>query len=129
VVLDSSAIVAIHLRERGFEQLVMRIAEADRVVVGAPTVLETVMVLSSRLGRDAHPVVQSFFTGRGVEVIPFTEAHLDVATKAFLRFGKGRHAAALNFGDCMAYATAALSGMPLLFTGNDFAKTDIRSAS
>lgn len=63
-----------------------------------------------------------------VEEIPFTEAHWRIATDAFLRFGKGRHPAALNFGDCMTYATAKLAGEPLLFVGNDFAQTDLPRA-
>jgi ribonuclease VapC len=58
-------------------------------------------------------------------VVAFNEEHLDVATTAFLRFGRGRHPAALNFGDCKAYAVASVASLPLLFTGEDFARTDI----
>ncbi len=60
-----------------------------------------------------------------VEVIPFTAEHYEVAVDAFERFGKGRHPAALNFGDCLTYAVARLSGLPLLYTGDDFARTDL----
>jgi ribonuclease VapC len=84
--------------------------------------------LSRRRGQDAGPWLRSFLRNADAEVVPFTEEHLDAAIDAFLRFGKGRHRAALNFGDCMAYAVAAVAGMPLLYTGNDFAQTDIPAA-
>ncbi len=101
---------------------------AEILLVGAPTLLETVMVLTARLGQDARPLLWAFLRRLGAEVIPFGEEHLDVAVTAFLRFGRGRHSAALNFGDCLSYAVAAVAGLPLLFTGEDFAKTDITAA-
>jgi ribonuclease VapC len=128
MVLDSSAIVAIHLKEPGYERLFERIDRAPVVFVGTPTVLESAMVLSSRAGTDVRSVLAAFFRRRGIVILPFTEEHFHAATEAFLRFGKGRHPAALNFGDCMAYAVAAVAGMPLLYTGNDFAQTDIPAA-
>jgi ribonuclease VapC len=87
--------------------------------------LETAMVLSSRLGKDPRPVLNGLLRKMEVEVIPFTAEHYEVAMDAFERFGKGRHPAALNFGDCLTYAVARLSGLPLLYTGNDFARTDL----
>jgi ribonuclease VapC len=78
--------------------------------------------------RDARGAIARSLRQFRAQVILFTEEHFDVAADAFLRYGKGRHPAALNFGDCMSYAVAALSGLPLLFTGNDFAKTDIPRA-
>ena len=128
MVLDSSAIIAIHLKEPGHERLIEMIDRADVVVVGAPTLLETVMVLTARLRQDARPQVFAFLRQLEAEVVVFNDEHLDAATAAFLRFGRGRHPAALNFGDCMAYAIASVAGMPLLFTGNDFAQTDIERA-
>jgi ribonuclease VapC len=125
MVLDSSAIVAIHLREPGHERLIERIDAAEVVVVGVPTLLETVMVLTARLGQDARPMLAAFLRRLEAEVIPFNEEHLDAAAGAFMRFGRGRHPAALNFGDCMSYAVASVAGMPLLFTGEDFGRTDI----
>lgn len=86
------------------------------------------MVLTTRLSRDARPALQAFLVRRDVKVVAFTNEHFDAAMDAFLRFGKGRHPAALNFGDCMSYAVAAVAGMPLLYTGNDFSKTDITAA-
>jgi ribonuclease VapC len=128
MVLDSSAIVAIHLREPGYECLIDKVETAEAVVVGVPTLLETAMVLTARLGQDARPILFAFLRRLEAEVIPFNEEHLDAATTAFIRFGRGRHAAALNFGDCMSYAVAAVTGMPLLFTGEDFRHTDIARA-
>jgi ribonuclease VapC len=128
MVLDSSAIVAIHLQEPGYERLIEAIDKADVVVVGVPTLLETAMVLTSRLGQDARPLLFAFLRRLEAEVVAFNQEHLDAATAAFLRFGRGRHPAGLNFGDCMSYAIAAVVGMPLLFTGEDFTRTDIAQA-
>jgi ribonuclease VapC len=128
MVLDSSAIIAIELQEPGFERLIDRIGEAKALVIGVPTMFETVMVLSRRRGQDARPWLRGFLRSAKAEAVTFTDEHLDAAIDAFLRYGKGRHRAALNFGDCMAYAIAAVAGMPLLYTGNDFAQTDIPAA-
>jgi ribonuclease VapC len=128
MVIDSSAIVAIELQELGFERLVDKMGEAEAVLIGVPTMFETAMVLSGRRGRDARPWLRGFLRSVEAEIVPFTEEHLDAAIDVFLRFGRGRHPAKLNFGDCMAYAVAAVAGMPLLYTGNDFAQTDIPAA-
>lgn len=128
MVLDSSAIIAIQFQEPGHLRLIAEIERAELIVVGTPTVLETTMVLSARLGQDARPRVSAFLRGIQAEVVDFNQQHLEAATAAFLRFGRGRHPAALNFGDCMSYAVASLAGMPLLFTGEDFARTDIARA-
>jgi ribonuclease VapC len=128
MVLDSSAIVAIHLREPGHERLIDKIDAAEVVVVGVPTLLETAMVMTARLGQDARPMLFAFLRRVEAEVIPFNEEHLDAAATAFIRFGRGRHPAALNFGDCMSYAVASVAGMPLLSTGEDFRRTDIPPA-
>jgi ribonuclease VapC len=128
MVLDSSAIVAIELQEPGFQGLVARIGEAETVAIGAPTVFETAMVLTGRRVRDARPWLSGFLESIDAEVVPFTQEHMNVAMQVFLRFGKGRHPAALNFGDCMSYAVAKVAGMPLLYVGNDFSQTDITPA-
>jgi ribonuclease VapC len=83
------------------------------------------MVLVSRLREDPTPLLEKFLDRLSIEVISFGDAHCRVASQAFLRFGKGRHPAALNFGDCMSYATARLAQRPLLFVGDDFTKTDL----
>ena len=128
MVLDSSAIISIYLKEPGYERVIETIEQAAVVAVGTPTLLETSMVLSTRLGRDCRPLLLGFLRRMEAEVVAFSEEHLDVATTAFLRFGRGRHPAGLNFGNCMSYAVAAVAGMPLLFTGEDFARTDIARA-
>ncbi len=128
MVLDTSAIIAIHLQQAGFEQLIEKIDQASVVAVGVPTLLESAMVLSSRLSQDARVLLLGSMKRINAEIVPFTEAHLDVAVEAFLRYGRGRHRAGLNFGDCMSYAVAAVAGVPLLYTGNDFALTDIPAA-
>ncbi len=125
MVLDSSAIVAIHLKEPGHESLMDSLDRAEIVLIGAPTLLETAMVLTARLGQDARPLISAFLRRLNAEVVAFSAEHADAATSAFLRFGRGRHAAGLNFGDCMAYAVASVAGLPLLFTGGDFLQTDI----
>jgi ribonuclease VapC len=116
------------LKEPGYDRLIDSIDKADVVVVGVPTLFETAMVLNTRLGQDARPLLFAFVRRVEAELIAFNEEHLDAATTAFLRFGRGRHPAALNFGDCLSYAVAAVAGMPLLFTGEDFARTDIDRA-
>ena len=128
MVLDTSAIVAVLLKEPGYERLMLQIDLADEVVLGAPSVLEAGMVLSSRMRQDARPVIQALLRQIRATVIPFDDDHAWAATGAFLRFGGGRHPANLNFGDCMSYAVASLAGQPLLYVGNDFGKTDIPSA-
>jgi ribonuclease VapC len=128
LVLDSSAIVAIHLKEPGYERLVDAIDGAEIIMIGVPTWLEATMVLTARIGQDARPLLSAFLRNVEAEVVPFGKDHLEAAVTAFLRFGRGRHPAALNFGDCMSYAVAAVTGLPLLFTGGDFTQTDIARA-
>lgn len=128
MIVDSSAIVAIVLREPGFEGLVRKIAEAGPVGVGAPTLAEAGIVLSARLGRDAQGLLQGLMREWGAETVAFGEDHWKEAVSAYARFGRGRHRASLNFGDCMSLAVARLAGQPLLCTGADFARTDLELA-
>lgn len=125
MILDSSAIVAIALREPGFEELVAKLRSADTLGVGTPTLTETGMVLSSRLGVEPQALLDRFLRDFGVVPVAFGDLHWRESLEAFRRFGKGRHPAALNFGDCLSYATAKLAGRPLLFVGDDFPRTDI----
>jgi ribonuclease VapC len=125
VILDSSAIVGIVVREPGFETLVRKVAQAPAVGVGAPTLVETGIVLTSRLGRDARGLLQGLLREWDAATVAFGEEHWREAVTAYGRFGRGRHRAQLNFGDCMAYAVAKLAGEPLLCTGRDFPKTDL----
>lgn len=125
MILDSSAIVAIVRRETGWDVLWDKLGRASTVAVGAPTLVETSIVLSSRTAADARHLMARFLLEASVAVVPFTDAHFGEAAGAWLRFGKGRHPAGLNLGDCMTYAVARLSGESLLCTGGDFARTDL----
>ena len=128
MILDSSAIVAIMLRQSGYDLLLQKIIDTPTVAVSAPTLAESAIVLSARLGHDARGVLARFVQEGSIIVIPFAEAHFGVAVEAWLRFGKGRHPAALNFGDCLSYAMATVAGQPLLCVGRDFERTDVTLA-
>ena len=126
--IDSSVLVAILFAESGYLDLVDCILEAPHSRVGAPTVVETALVATGRRGKPASADVEALIDELGVTIVPFGDAEWRRAVAAFARFGRGRHRAALNFGDCLAYATAATAGDSLLFVGEDFAKTDIPPA-
>jgi ribonuclease VapC len=128
VILDTSVIVAVTLREPGYEDLVGKMRSASILGVGTPTLTEAGMVLSSRLGVEPQALLDRFLRDFGVVPVVFGEQHWREALDAFRRFGKGRHPASLNFGDCLSYATARLADHPLLFVGDDFSRTDIEAA-
>jgi ribonuclease VapC len=128
VIIDSSAIVALFLKQPGFDVVVEKLASAERVAVGTPTLVETGMVIQSRTGLEPRALLDRFVADFEVEMIEFSTDHWREALAAFRRYGKGRHPAALNFGDCLTYATARLSEDPLLFLGDDFSKTDLPAA-
>lgn len=123
--IDSSALLAILLGEAGALDLVDQILDGDTARVGAPTVVETAIVLSSRRGKPSLNEVVELIEELGVTIVPFDTLQMSAAVGAFERFGRGRHKAALNFGDCLAYGTAAAARDSLLFVGQDFSKTDI----
>ena len=125
MIVDSSALVAVLRREAGFERLVDAMLDAEAILVPASCYLEVAMVIAGRKGPDSRPEIDLLLDRLQARVAPFGEAQARAAADAFLRFGKGRHPAGLNFGDCMAYAVAQAEGAPLLFTGEDFAKTDV----
>ena len=125
---DTSAIVAILLNESDARILSRALASAERRLASAAVRLETCMVLASR--RDLPPLrAQEFFDAFVVRVgmieIPIDERIGRLAVDCFDRYGKGRHAARLNFGDCLSYACAKALSAPLLYKGDDFAKTDV----
>lgn len=128
MVIDTSAIVAIALDEPEALSFEQRIADDPVRLISAATVLEAAMVLETRLGEPGGSELDLWFHKAEVEIVAGEVAHADQARRAWRRYGKGRHPAALNFGDCFSYALAALTGEPLLFKGDDFAKTDIRAA-
>jgi len=125
MILDSSALLAIVFREPGFEDILARLERAPAVAAGAPTLAEAGIVLHARLGAPARGLLERMLDELDIQEVPFGEIHWRESVDAFRRFGKGRHPAALNFGDCMAYAVAQLAGEPLLFTGEDFLHTDV----
>jgi ribonuclease VapC len=114
--------------EDGHRELTEVLAAAERVGAGAPTLFETAIVLIARQGAAGRTGLLHFLDENRISSIPFGARHSALAAEAFLRFGKGRHPARLNYGDCMTYATAKLAGAPLLFIGGDFAKTDLTPA-
>lgn len=125
MIVDSSAVLAILLKEPDHERLRAQLTAAEYAGIGAPTVVETALVLASRLGRAGTSLLARFLQEAELDVIDFRAEHWSVATNAFLRYGKGRHRAALNYGDCMTYAVTKLAGEPLLCKGNDFPETDL----
>lgn len=128
MILDSSALVAIILGESNHAELLAKIEAAPGIAIGAPTLVETLIVLTARLRGEPTLALKELLRASEAEVIPFNEDHGRSALTAYLRFGKGRHPAALNFGDCLSYATAAVARQPLLFVGGDFSQTDIEPA-
>ena len=128
MILDSSAVIAILLMQPGFERLRYRLAASEQVGIAAPTVVESSLVLCSRLGHAGKTLLARFLQEAEVEVVDFTADHWMVAADAFIAYGKGRHRAGLNFGDCMTYAVAKLAGEPLLCLGDDFPATDLEVA-
>jgi ribonuclease VapC len=115
------------LGEPGARAISQKIQDANFTIVGTPILVETGMVLSHR-GRNPHNDLDRFLGAARTTVVNFTHEHARKSLEAFLRYGKGRHPAALNFGDCMSYAIARIAKVPLLFTGNDFPQTDIPAA-
>ena len=128
MILDSSAMIAILCEEPGHPELIEKMLATELVAVGAPTVFETAMVLTLKTRQDGMALVQNFLRESGTIVVPFTEEHSSSAFAGYLQYGKGRHPAALNFGDCLSYAAAKVSAQSLLFVGNDFTQTDLISA-
>jgi ribonuclease VapC len=128
MIVDSSAIVAILRAEADRDLYLFAIDSAEIRKIPAPTLVETTMVLTGIHRSDMMESLGAFLRVASIETIPFTADHAALARQAFLRYGKGRHPAALNFGDCIAYAVARLEAMPLLFKGEDFRLTDIEPA-
>lgn len=126
--MDSSAVESIFLRKPGFERLIDALATASQAGVGAPTLAEASLDLAMATGQDVHPMLSRFLQEFELAIVPFSDAHYRVAADAFRRYGKGRHEAALDFGDCLAYATARLAGQPLLVADPRFESTDLQLA-
>ena len=126
--LDSSAVIVVLFAEPGHLDLIDRILEAEHVRIGAPTLVEASIVTASRRKWTGGGEVEGLVRELGVTVVPFGEIEWRAAVEAFGRFGRGRHKAGLNLGDCFSYATAAVARDTLLFVGEDFVHTDITPA-
>lgn len=127
MIVDTSAVLAILLREPDHEWLV-ELLVAEDTGIGAPTLVEAGVVLEARLGTPGRSLLARFVEESALAVIPFDARHAAVAVSAYSRFGKGRHPAALNLGDCLTYATARIADQPLLCVGQDFPRTDLTIA-
>lgn len=129
IVIDSSALVTILRNEPDALLFAEVIGAEDSVIASVVNCFETSMVLAGRShGKMAWEPLNALLIRAKVAVIPFDMEQASLARAAFLKYGKGRHPAALNFGDCAAYALAKSKNLPLLYKGNDFAKTDILGA-
>jgi len=125
MVLDTSALLALLLDELEAEDFRAAVEEDTTRLVSAATLLETALVIEARKGEPGGREFDTLIRKAEVVVVPVDAEHVSEARRAYRRFGKGRHAAGLNFGDVFAYALARTAGEPLLFKGDDFAKTDI----
>ena len=128
IVVDSSALIAIYFNEPEKASFALAVVSVDAPCIGAPNFLEASMVAEIRHGEAGCRELDRIAVNLGLEIVPFDASHIQGARDAFRRFGKGRHRASLNFGNCCAYALAKLLDVPLLFKGNDFALTDLKRA-
>jgi len=128
MIIDSSALLAIFLVEPDRERILNRIMMAETRRISAANVLEAGITLESRNGEASGRELDLFLNQAQIQIVPVDAEQVEVARKAWRRYGKGRHPAALNFGDCFAYALAATLDEPLLAIGMDFRRTDITLA-
>lgn len=128
IVVDSSALIAIYLDEPEKAVFALTIVSADGPCISAPNFLEASMIAEARNGEAGCRELDRIAANLGLQIASFEAAHVQGAREAFRRYGKGRHRAGLNFGDCCAYALAKAREMPLLFKGNAFALTGLKRA-
>ena len=130
IVVDSSALIAILRRETEADDFLGIIAAAQGCLLSSVTLLETSMVLAGRTGgATSWAELDALIARAGMQVVAQDATLAEAARTAFLRYGKGRHPAGLNFGDCASYALARNRSLPLLFKGDDFSRTDLRGAT
>ncbi len=125
MVIDTSALLAIFLAEPERKPFVDSIFQAGTRMISAASVLETGIVLEARRGESAGREFDLFLVRANLQIVSLDSEQVEIARSAWRKYGKGRHPAGLNFGDCFAYALAKFAGEPLLAKGNDFAATDI----
>ena len=129
MIVDTSALIAILYKEPEHLQFIQLLHDAESWRISVANLLELAMVVESQVGSDAARQIDALFRRVGIVIEPVTVEHGMLARQAFLDYGKGRHKAGLNFGDCFSYALAKATGEPLLFKGNDFSQTDIEPAA
>jgi ribonuclease VapC len=129
MVIDSSAIVAVLLNEKNAAQIAQAIEVASQRLLSAANLLEASIVIESRKGEAGGRELDLLIYRAAIEIVAVDQDQAETARIAWRRFGKGRHPAGLNFGDCFAYALAKSRGLPLLFQGDDFSQTDIDAVS
>ncbi len=128
MVVDTSALLAILLNEPERSDFNQKIGSANTCIISSGTYLETCIVIETRLGYEGMRDLRYFMETAKIEIIAFDSYHTEIARRAYNKFGKGKHPAGLNYGDCFAYALASTTDQPLLFKGNDFSQTDIKKA-
>lgn len=128
MVLDTSALIAILANEPERREFIEKLEAADSRLISAATLVEASIVIETKFGADGQKFLDLFIDRAGIEIAPVDEHQAREARLAYSRFGKGRHVAALNLGDCFPYALAVTSGEPLLYKGSDFAATDVEPA-
>ena len=128
MIIDTSAILAILFAEDDAKRYADAMAGAEVRLISAASYLEAGIVVDNQMGVVAGKQLEALISRAGIEVEAVTRKHAEIARQAYLDFGKGNHPARLNFGDCFAYALARTTGLPLLFKGDDFSKTDIEIA-
>ena len=128
MVVDTSALVAILFREPDADRFDRALADAPVRLLSAVTRVELSFVVEGRKGGDGRADLELLLRVAAFDVVAVTPQHAQVAIDAFRRFGKGRNLAGLNIGDCFSYALATAAALPLLYKGNDFVHTDVRSA-
>lgn len=128
MIVDASALIAILLSEPDAPLLARALNTAEPRLMAAPTYLEVCMVVVGRKGPDAKLGIDHLIARSAISIVPFNGDAAQVAAEAFIKYGRGRHPAGLNFGDCISYALAKTEVMPLLFKGDDFRLTDIEAA-
>jgi len=127
VIVDTSALLAVLFQEEDAHRFETLIATSP-CRMSVANVLEAAMVVEGRGGRPAGDALDAFLASADIRAMPISTDQLDIAREAWRRYGKGNHPAALNFGDCFAYALASTENEPLLFKGGDFAQTDVPAA-
>lgn len=127
MIIDTSALIAILLGEPEAELFALAIARAPRRIVSAFTALETAIVIEAKKGDPGGRELDLLIHLAKIEIVALTTEQLEIARSAWRKYGKGRHPAGLNIGDCCSYALAKYGGEPLLFKGGDFSQTDVET--